>query len=68
MNKPKIKYLGNFQMPNNHTRLDLFECLCGYKTAVESGKYLSYNIYCNHCRKTRHYCLEEDVRNLGAEK
>jgi len=55
----KIKYLGNFQIPNQQKKMDLFECICGYKTAVESGRFLNYDIYCNHCEQTHHCHLKE---------
>ena len=64
----KIVYLGNFQIPNQQNKMDLFECSCGYKTAVESGRFLNYEIYCNHCEETQHYHLKEDERNRQIEK
>ena len=30
----KIVYLGNFQIPNQQNKMDLFECSCGYKIVV----------------------------------
>lgn len=56
----KIRYLGNFQIPNQQKKMDLFECVCGFKTAVESGRFLNYEIYCNHCHEYRHYHLKKD--------
>ena len=64
----KMVYLGNFQIPNQQNKMDLFECSCGYKTAVESGRFLNYEIYCNHCEETQQYHLKEDERNRQIEK
>lgn len=62
-NENVIKYVGRFQLLNDHKAFDLFECGCGYKTAVEAGRFLTYNIYCNHCEEFYSYDLNEQKIN-----